>query len=54
MNSDLPELGFEFENLERFNIETATGQKIANITKKHFCCTSSPARDWKSVKHLFI
>ena len=24
MNKDLPELGFEFEKLERFNLETAT------------------------------
>ena len=25
MNRDLPELGFEFEKLERFNRESATG-----------------------------
>ena len=28
MNRDLLELGFEFEKLERFNVETATGKAL--------------------------
>ena len=33
MNRDLPQLGFEFEKLERFNLETATG---GALSKKMF------------------
>ena len=35
MNRDMAELGFEFEKLERFNLETATGGAlIKDVHKK--------------------
>ena len=45
MNRDLAELGFEFEKLERFNLETATGgalikedvHKKSQISQKSTC-----------------
>ena len=37
MSRDLPELGFEFEKLERFNLETAAGGALKkNIFVKNY------------------